>query len=90
MKSIFQAGSLAAFVFSGFANLVAQAQVPPKAAAVDRAAAAKESLSVAEHGKCKEALRLLRKISSTGGKELKLKAGVNRYITVVEGQERWS
>jgi predicted Zn-dependent protease len=52
-------------------------QVQQKAPAVDPAAAAKQSLFLAEHGKCKEALQLLRK--STGrlaDKEIKLKAGV--------------
>ena len=76
MKSILHAGSLTLFVVSGFANVVAQAQVPPKAAVVDPAAAAKESLSLAEHGKCKEALQLLRKAPRTANKDLNLKAGV--------------
>jgi predicted Zn-dependent protease len=53
------------------------AQVPPKTPAVDPSAAAKQSLSLAEHGKCKEALQLLRKSSPhLTDKELKLKAGV--------------
>ena len=53
------------------------AQVPPKAPAVDPLAAAKQSLILAEHGKCKEALQLLRKSTPhLADKEIKLKAGV--------------
>src|ERR1700739_1363652 len=53
------------------------AQVPPKTPAIDPSAAAKQSLSLAEHGKCKEALQLLRKSSPhLTDKELRLKAGV--------------
>jgi hypothetical protein len=76
MKSILYAGSLILFVVSGCAYAVAQTQVPPKASAVDPAPAAKESLTLAEHGKCKEALQLLRKTPRTADKELKLKAGI--------------
>jgi tetratricopeptide (TPR) repeat protein len=74
MKSTLFAGSLTLLVVSACAYVLAQAQVPPKAA--DPAAAAKESLSLAEHGKCKEALQLLRKAPRTADKDLKLKAGV--------------
>jgi tetratricopeptide (TPR) repeat protein len=53
------------------------AQVPPKTPAIDPLAAAKQSLSLAEHGKCKEALQLLRKSTPhLADKEIKLKAGV--------------
>lgn len=76
MKSILRAGSLTLSIVSGFADVVAQAQVAPKAAVVDPAAAAKESLSLAEHGKCKEALQLLRKAPRSANKDLNLKAGV--------------
>jgi tetratricopeptide (TPR) repeat protein len=53
------------------------AQVPQKATPVDSLAAAKQSLFLAEHGKCKEALQLLRKSTPhLADKEIKLKAGV--------------
>ena len=53
------------------------AQVPPKAPTVDPLAAAKQSLVLAEHGKCKEALQLLRKSTPhLADKEIKLIAGV--------------
>jgi tetratricopeptide (TPR) repeat protein len=53
------------------------AQVPQKAPAVDPLAAAKQGLSLAERGKCKEALQLLRKSTPhLADKEIKLKAGV--------------
>ncbi len=53
------------------------AQVPAKAPAVDPLATAKRSLFLAEHGKCKEALQLLRKSTPhLADREIKLKAGV--------------
>src|SRR5882672_11791814 len=53
------------------------AQVPPKAPAVDPLAAAKQILVLADHGKCKEALQLLRKSTPhLADKDIKLKAGV--------------
>src|SRR4029077_10431563 len=52
------------------------AQVPQSAPAVDTTAAAKQSLSLAKHGRCKEALQLLKKTAPTTDKKLKLKAGV--------------
>jgi tetratricopeptide (TPR) repeat protein len=55
----------------------AVAQVPQKASTVDPVTAAKQSLSLAEHGKCKEALQLLRRTTPRlADKEIKLKAGV--------------
>ena len=54
----------------------ATAQVPRKTSASDPLAAAKQSLFLAEHGKCKEALQILKKIPQLADKELKLKAGV--------------
>ena len=52
-------------------------QAPQKGPAVDSLAATKQSLSFAEHGKCKEALQLLRKGTSHAvEKEIRLKAGV--------------
>ena|SRR5690242_2386136 len=75
MKSILYLGPLALFVASGLACVAAQAQVPPKAAA-DATRGAKESLSLSDHGKCKEALQLLRKAPRTTDKDLRLKAGV--------------
>jgi tetratricopeptide (TPR) repeat protein len=53
------------------------AQVPPKGSTVDPLASAKQSLVLAEHGKCKEALQLLRKSTPhLADKDIKLKAGV--------------
>jgi tetratricopeptide (TPR) repeat protein len=53
------------------------AQVPQKAPAVDPVATANQSLALAEHGKCKEALQLLRRTTPRlADKEIKLKAGV--------------
>jgi tetratricopeptide (TPR) repeat protein len=63
------------FVLTAMSPVVAQ--VPQKAAVLDPLAAAKQSLFLAEHGKCKEALQLLRKSTShLADKEVKLKAGV--------------
>jgi tetratricopeptide (TPR) repeat protein len=62
------------FVLMAITPVVAQTQ---KAPAGDPQAAAKQSLFLAEHGKCKEALQLLRKITPhLADKEVKLKAGV--------------
>ena len=58
------------------ASRVAVAQVPQKASGADPATAAKQSLALAENGKCKEALQLLRKAPRTADKDLNLKAGV--------------
>ncbi|PYT73429.1 MAG: hypothetical protein DMG39_06600 [Acidobacteria bacterium] len=70
-------------LFGLIASRVAVAQTPQKspraagkASGVDPATAVKQSLSLAEHGKCKEALQFLKKTSPTADKELKLKAGV--------------
>jgi tetratricopeptide (TPR) repeat protein len=52
------------------------AQAPQRAPAADSTAAIKQSLSLAERGKCKEALQLLKKTAPGGSKELRLKAGV--------------
>jgi tetratricopeptide (TPR) repeat protein len=53
------------------------AQAPQKAPALDPADAAKQGLNLAQHGKCKEALRVLRKsAATTSTKEVRLKAGV--------------
>ena len=80
MKSILYSGPLALFVASGWACVAAQAQLPAKAAAADPTRDAKGSLSLAEplaeRGKCKEALQLLRKAPRTADKDLRLKAGV--------------
>jgi predicted Zn-dependent protease len=54
----------------------AMAQVPRKAPVGEPLAATKQSLFLAEHGKCKEALQILKKIPQLGDKELRLKAGV--------------
>ncbi len=64
-------------LFALIAISPAVAQAPQKAPAVDRLAATKQSLFLAEHGKCKEALQLLKKSTPRlADKELKLKAGV--------------
>jgi predicted Zn-dependent protease len=54
----------------------AMAQAPRKVPADDPLAATKQSLFLAEHGKCKEALQILKKTPQLGDKELELKAGV--------------
>jgi hypothetical protein len=83
MKSISHAGSLTGICILRVRELGRPGSGPTKGGCGRPSGSSERSLSLAEHGKCKEALRLLRKISSTGGKELKRKAGVNRYITVV-------
>jgi tetratricopeptide (TPR) repeat protein len=68
-------GLLAAFLVVATGPMIAQ--VAKKAPAVDPPAAAKQSLSLAEHGKCKEALQLLRKSATPAAdKDLRLKAGI--------------
>ena len=75
MKRLQDLISFVIFVLIAIRPVVAQ--VPPKAPTVDPLAAAKQSLVLAEHGKCKEALQLLRKSTPhLADKEIKLKAGV--------------
>jgi predicted Zn-dependent protease len=74
MKRIQNVISFALFVL--IAVSPAMAQVPRKGSAGDPLAATKRSLFLAEHGKCKEALQLLKKTPQPGDNELKLKAGV--------------
>jgi predicted Zn-dependent protease len=75
MKSVHYPSLFAVLVLTTFQPVVAQG--PQKAPAVDPAAATKQSLSFAEHGKCKEALQLLRKSSPRlVDKESRLKADV--------------
>jgi tetratricopeptide (TPR) repeat protein len=75
MKRLKELISFTLFVLIAMRPLVAQ--VSQKAPAVDPLAAAKQSLFLAEHGKCKEALQLLRKSTPRfADKEIKLKAGV--------------
>src|SRR5258708_4195091 len=74
MKRIQNVISFILFVL--FAVSPAMAQVPRKAPAGDPLAATKQSLFLAEHGKCKEALQILKKIPQLGDKDLRLKAGV--------------
>jgi tetratricopeptide (TPR) repeat protein len=75
MKRLQDLTSCIIFVLIAIRPVVAQ--VPPKAPAVDPLAAAKQSLVLAEHGKCKEALQLLRRSTPhLADKEIKLKAGV--------------
>jgi len=52
------------------------AQVSQSAPELDAGGAVKQSLSLAEHGKCREALDLLKKNPRIADKALKLKAGV--------------
>ena len=68
---------ISCIIFVLIATWPVVAQVPPKAPVVDPLAAAKQSLFLAEHGKCKKALQLLRKSAPhLADKEMKLKAGV--------------
>ena len=74
MKGFQHASSFALLVL--IVNGTAVAQVSQRAQAVNAAATAKQSLSLAEHGKCNEALQLLKKAPRSTDKDLKLKAGV--------------
>jgi len=75
MTSIRYVPSFGLFVL--VATSSALAQVPQRAHAPDAVASAKQSVSLAERGSCKEALQLLRKSAPhLANKELKLKAGV--------------
>src|SRR5258707_13325069 len=51
------------------------AQAPQRTPVADSTGASKQSLSLAERGKGKEALQLLKKTPPAGSKELRLKAG---------------
>src|SRR5256885_1637895 len=74
MNRITYASSFALIVL--MAGSFSEAQVPQRIPAADPPASAKQSLSLAEHGKCKQALQLLRKTPQLADKEPKLKAGV--------------
>lgn len=75
MKRIPYIRSMISFLISAAA--LAGPRVPQKASTIDPVSAAKQSLSFAEHGKCKEAVQLLRKSGPQAPyKELRLKAGV--------------
>jgi tetratricopeptide (TPR) repeat protein len=74
MKRLSYTISLALLMLIAIVPVVAQ--VPQSAPAADPTAPAKQSLSLAEHGRCKEALQLLKKTAPTTDKKLKLKAGV--------------
>ena len=64
------------------------AQVSTKAPSVDPLATAKQSLVLAEHGKCKEALQLLRKSTPHFvDKEVKLKAGVATMRCALDSEQ---
>src|SRR5712664_1300657 len=62
-------------LFTLIALSTATAQVSRKTPAGDPLTATKQSLFLAEHGKCKEALQILKK-TPLADKELKLKAGI--------------
>jgi len=85
MKRIPYASSLTLLILITATPVVAQ--VPQRAPAVDPTAAAKQSLSLAEHGKCKEALQLLKKAPPASGKELRLKAGVATVSCAVNREQ---
>ena len=74
MKRISYAGSLPLFVL--IMSGTALAQVSQRASTVDPTTTARQSLALAEHGKCKEALQLLKKTPRSANGDLKLKAGV--------------
>ncbi len=78
MKRIQNVISFILFVL--FAVSPAMAQVPRKAPAGDPLAATKQSLFLAEHGKCKEALQILKKIPQLGDKDLRLKASFDSRL----------
>ena len=75
MKRISYAGLLPLFVL--IMSGTASGQVSQRASTVDPTTAAKQSLALAEYGKCKEALQLLKKTPRSADRDLKLKAGVN-------------
>jgi tetratricopeptide (TPR) repeat protein len=85
MKRIRYASSVALSILITATSVMAQA--PQKSPAVDSTAAIKQSLSLAERGKCKEALQLLKKAPAAGGKELKLKAGVATVSCAVNREQ---
>jgi len=63
-------------LFALLASRPTVAQVAQSSPGVDAVAAVKESLSLAEHGKCKEGLQLLKRTPRIADKALRLKAGV--------------
>jgi tetratricopeptide (TPR) repeat protein len=85
MKRIRYASSAALSILMTAMPVMAQA--PQRSPAVDTTAAIKQSLSLAERGKCKEALQLLKKTLTAGGKELKLKAGVATVSCAVNREQ---
>lgn len=75
MKRFLHASAFALLVLTTAESVSAQAS--PKTPAMDSQASAKQSLSLAEHGRCKEALQVLKKnAGTTADKEGKLRAGV--------------
>lgn len=74
MKRISYPGLLHLFVL--IVSGTALAQASQRGSTVDPSATGKQSLALAEHGKCKEALQLLKKTPGSADKDLKLKAGV--------------
>ena len=63
------------------------AQAPQRTPAANSTGAIKQSLSLAERGKCKEALQLLKKSPPAVGKELRLKAGVAAVSCAVNREQ---
>jgi tetratricopeptide (TPR) repeat protein len=63
------------------------AQAPQRTPAANSTGAIKQSLSLAERGKCKEALQLLKKTPAAGGKGLRLKAGVATVSCAVNREQ---
>jgi len=63
------------------------AQAPQRTPAADSTGAIKQSLSLAERGKCKEALQLLKKTPPAGSKELRLKAGMSTVSCAVNREQ---
>jgi tetratricopeptide (TPR) repeat protein len=59
----------------------------PQSATGEAVAGAKQSLSLAQRGKCREALQLLKKSAPVADKELRLKAGVAAVSCAVNREE---
>lgn len=85
MKHIPYANSFALLILIAARPIGAQA--PQRTPVVDPTAATKQSLSLAERGKCKEALQLLKKSPPAVGKELRLKAGVATVSCAVNREQ---
>ena len=78
---------LTLFTFFAAIATSAAAQVLHKAPADDPASILKQSLALAEHGKCKEALQLLQKKPQLAEKDLKLKAAVATVHCAINSEQ---